>query len=159
MYCVCTWCKLTGTCILCYSTCTCTFVHGVYPEDTLHVLLTNTPTLHTLTPSHPHPTETNSLSTDDYEYTSAPLVTIKQRSMASDPDQIDLTPAPPSHDYSNIGPGGEIDPETKPHPPKPPRPPILAAKPTVKGSFIALRTHKRPSRYHTHARVHTHTHI
>ena len=46
-------------------------------------------------------------------------------------DEIDLTPAPPINDYSNIGPNGEVldePPPTrrKPHPPKkPPRPPEM----------------------------------
>ena len=44
-------------------------------------------------------------------------------------DEIDLTPAPPINDYSNIGPNGEVLDEApptrrKPPPPKkPPRPP------------------------------------
>lgn len=46
-------------------------------------------------------------------------------------DEIDLTPAPPINDYSNLGPNGEVldePPPTrrKPHPPKkPPRPPEM----------------------------------
>ncbi len=68
---------------------------------------------------------------DDYEYAERPLVSIKQGSTANEPDQIDLTPAIPSHDYSNIALDGQVTAVTKPHPPKPPRPPITSYKPSV----------------------------
>ena len=35
------------------------------------------------------------------------------------------------HDYSNVGPNGEIDHTTTPAPPKPPRPPVPSYKPTL----------------------------
>lgn len=72
-------------------------------------------------------------SDPNYEdYSSRQLMTIRQipASGATDlTDDIDLTPAPPINDYSNIGPNGEVLDEPvrkKPHPPKkPPRPPEM----------------------------------
>ena len=72
--------------------------------------------------------------TDDYDESakySQPLVSIKQISITSESDTIDLTPhdlVPMSHDYSNVSPDGLID----GRPIKPPRPPLVANKPTVR---------------------------
>ena len=60
-------------------------------------------------------------------------MTIRQTTSSDNSaDLIDVTPHPPTHDYSNVGPNGKIDRETTPVPLKPPRPPIPSHKPTVR---------------------------
>lgn len=77
------------------------------------------------------------------------LMTIRQTNTPDfSEDMIELTPPPPTHDYSNIGPNGTVDPETTPIPVKP-RPPVPSQKPSLrnKGSPEAskrLPVRKRP---------------